>query len=231
MESSPTGRPLITNKRIAFANPPPTEKPRQESNISEEEHPNITNDLQGTLSLSPDSGASGVQYGKKHIEEKRQLPEKLTKNLQGQQQVLTRSSEGDIANTRLTFEIANILYKHQKPFSDRQIVQECLKKFAEVTYGLRHSISIKGEAECCSLVLNKSTDIRDTAELAIFIPAVDKDFNVAEELLDMNPLKNTARDIAPSMIGCHNGLIIKVPEFKPNVIVVHCIIYQENLSA
>ncbi|CAB4058654.1 unnamed protein product [Lepeophtheirus salmonis] len=44
-----------------FANPPPIEKPRQESNIYEDEHSNITNDLQETLSLTPDSGAGGGQ--------------------------------------------------------------------------------------------------------------------------------------------------------------------------
>ncbi|CAB4067555.1 unnamed protein product [Lepeophtheirus salmonis] len=38
-------------------------------------------------------------------------------------------------------------------------------------------------------------------------------------------------DGAPSMIGCHNGLIAKVHELKPDVIAVHCFILQENLSA
>ncbi|CAB4061788.1 unnamed protein product [Lepeophtheirus salmonis] len=37
-------------------------------------------------------------------------------------------------------------------------------------------------------------------------------------------------DGAPSMIGCHNGLIAKVREFKPDIIAVHSIIHQENLN-
>ncbi|CAB4066425.1 unnamed protein product [Lepeophtheirus salmonis] len=41
----------------------------------------------------------GKKFGKYNIEEKRQLAEKLTKNQQVQQQVLTRSSKGEIANT------------------------------------------------------------------------------------------------------------------------------------
>ncbi|XP_067942792.1 general transcription factor II-I repeat domain-containing protein 2A-like [Watersipora subatra] len=101
--------------------------------------------------------------------------------------------------------------------------------------------------------------ISGTAQLAVFIRAVDKDFNVTEELLDLNPLKGTTRGVdifegvqaslqktgiedfskcvslctdgAPSMIGCHNGLITKVRELQPNFIAVHCIIHQENLSA
>ncbi|XP_040566431.1 general transcription factor II-I repeat domain-containing protein 2A-like [Lepeophtheirus salmonis] len=117
----------------------------------------------------------------------------------------------------------------------------------------------QSDIECCSLALDESTDIRDTALLAVFIRAVNKDFNVDKELLDLNPLKGTTRGVdvfkggqallkkmrmedfkkyvslctdgAPSMIGCHNGLIAKVRDFNPDVIAVHCIIHQENLSA
>ncbi|CAB4066713.1 unnamed protein product [Lepeophtheirus salmonis] len=113
----------------------------------------------------------GEKYGKYNIEEKRKLAEKLTKNLQGQQKVLIRSPDDDIANTIVSFEIAKILSKHQKPFSDGLIVKDYLQKFAEVKcsqilksvfrcisftphysqtsrrYGLRHSISIKAEAK------------------------------------------------------------------------------------
>ncbi|XP_067932713.1 general transcription factor II-I repeat domain-containing protein 2-like [Watersipora subatra] len=129
-------------------------------------------------------------------------------------------------------------------------------------YGLRHSISIKvelGDIECYSLAFDESTDIRDTAQLAVFIRAVDKDFNVTEELLDLNSLNATARGVdifegvqaslqkmgiedfskcvslctdgAASMIGCRNGLIARVRELQQDVIAVHCIIHQENLSA
>ncbi|XP_040564117.1 general transcription factor II-I repeat domain-containing protein 2-like [Lepeophtheirus salmonis] len=205
----------------------------------------------------------GEKYGKYNIEEKRQLAEKLTKNLQGS----------------MSLEIAKILSKHQVPFADDQIVKECLQKFAEVKCSQmlcvsdvslsRHTIVRRDEdmgsdipyqlkvklnnTECYSLALDESTDIRDTAQLAVLIRAVDKDFNVAEELLDLNPLKGTARvvdifegvqaslqkmgiedfrkcvplctDGAPSMIGCQNGLITKVREFKPDGIAVHCIIH------
>ncbi|CAB4054701.1 unnamed protein product [Lepeophtheirus salmonis] len=40
-------------------------------------------------------------------------------------------------------------------------------------YGLRHSISIKGDTECYLLALDESTDIRDTTQLAVFIRAVE----------------------------------------------------------
>ncbi|XP_071745257.1 general transcription factor II-I repeat domain-containing protein 2B-like [Lepeophtheirus salmonis] len=164
----------------------------------------------------------GEKYGKFNIEEKRQIAKKLTKNLQGQQQVLTRSSEGDIVNTIVSIEIAKILSKQQKPFSDGLTVKECLQKFAEVKCSqmlksvsdvslsrrtivrrvedmgsdIAYQLKVKlSDIEYYSLALDESTDIRDTAQLAVFIRAVDKDFNVTEELLDLNPLKGTTRGV------------------------------------
>ncbi|XP_040564900.1 general transcription factor II-I repeat domain-containing protein 2-like [Lepeophtheirus salmonis] len=127
---------------------------------------------------------------------------------------------------------------------------------SDIAYQLKVKLS---NIEYYLLELDESTDIRDTAQLAVFIRAVVKDFNVAEELLHLNPLKGTTRGVdifegvqaslqkmgiedfrkwvslctdgASSMIGCQNGLIAKVREFKPDVIAVHCIIHQEILSA
>ncbi|CAB4058804.1 unnamed protein product [Lepeophtheirus salmonis] len=115
------------------------------------------------------------RYGKYNIEEKIQLAEKVTKNLQGQQQVFTQSSAGGIANTIVSLEIAKILSKYPNPFSDGQIHHYRKWEFSE----------------CVS-------------------PCTDG---------------------APSMIGCHNGLFAKLRELNPNIIAVHYIIYQENLSA
>ena len=48
---------------------------------------------------------------------------------------------------------------------------------------------------------------------------------------NFNKCISVATDGAPSMVGCHNGLIAKIRELKPDVVAVHCIIHQENLSA
>ncbi|XP_071749950.1 general transcription factor II-I repeat domain-containing protein 2B-like [Lepeophtheirus salmonis] len=148
----------------------------------------------------------GDKYGKYDIEEKRQLAEKLTKNLQGQQQVLTRSSEGEIANTIVSFEIAKILTKHHKPFSDGQIGHTIVKRVEDMGSDIAYQLNVKlSDIECYSLALDESTDIRDSAQLAVFIRAVDKDFNVAEELLDLNPLKGTTRGV-DILEGIHASL-------------------------
>ncbi|GBP17497.1 General transcription factor II-I repeat domain-containing protein 2A [Eumeta japonica] len=45
--------------------------------------------------------------------------------------------------------------------------------------------------ESFSIALDESTDLSDTAQLAIFIRGVDKEFTVTEELLALQPLNKT----------------------------------------
>ncbi|CAK1604321.1 unnamed protein product [Parnassius mnemosyne] len=114
-----------------------------------------------------------------------------------------------------------------------------------------------------SMALDESTDLSDTAQLAIFILGVNKEFTVAEELLALQPLKGTTTgedifievqrvftsfgfpwskligvctDGAPSMVGLREGFIgilnEKATELnvqKYDLIVLHCIIHQQNL--
>ena len=228
----------------------------------------------------------GGKYGKYTIEERKQPSDKLARGLQAQQQVLTRTSTTDFDNTAVSFKIARILCKHQKPFFNDEIVKECLMAFAEskcpqvvksvsdvslsrrtvirrvedMSSDIKYQIKVKVNVlENNSLTLDESTDISDTAQLAVFIQTVEKDFNVLEELIDLNAMKDTtggidvfeglqsslqkigienfskcisvATDGTPLMVGCHNGLIAKVGELKRDVVAVHCIIHQENLSA
>ena len=85
-----------------------------------------------------------------------------------------------------------------------------------------------------SIALDESTDLSDTAQLAIFIRSVDEEFTVTEELLALQPLKGTTSgedifrevksaieqyglqwcklsgvctDGAPSMVGSRMGFI------------------------
>ncbi|CAB4066775.1 unnamed protein product [Lepeophtheirus salmonis] len=162
----------------------------------------------------------GEKYGKYNIEEKRKLAEKLTKNLQGQQKVFIRSPDDDIANTIVSFEIAKILSKHQKPFSDGLIVKDCLQKFAEVK---------------CSQILKSVSDV-SLSRRTIAKRVEDMGSDIVYQLkLKLSGIECYSLALyengAPSMIGCHNGLFAKVRELKPDIIAVHCILQKENLSA
>ena len=135
-----------------------------------------------------------------------------------------------------------------------------VRRVEEMSSGIEYQIKVKvNDLEYYSMALDESTDNKDTAQLAVFIRTVDKDFNVLEELVDLNAMKGTtcgidvfeglesslqkigienvskcisvAIDGTPSMVGCHNSLIAKVRELKPDVVAVHCIINQQNLSA
>ncbi|XP_066906459.1 general transcription factor II-I repeat domain-containing protein 2-like [Halyomorpha halys] len=48
--------------------------------------------------------------------------------------------------------------------------------------------------ESFSIALDESTDLTETAQLVIFIRGVDKEFNVTEELLGLQPLKGTTTE-------------------------------------
>ncbi|XP_067929915.1 prolow-density lipoprotein receptor-related protein 1-like [Watersipora subatra] len=169
-----------------------------------------------------------------NTEEKRQLAEMLTKSLKAQRQVLTQSREVDIANTMVSFEIAKILTKHQKPFSDGEIVKECLLKLAEVKCSqmlksvsdvslsritivrrvedmgsdIAYQLKVKlSDIECYSLAFDESTDIRETAQPAVFIRAVDKNFNDYTRDLQFyeQSLREEKVDHCPTVKSVFNG--------------------------
>lgn len=94
-----------------------------------------------------------------------------------------------------------------------------------------------------SLVLDESTDIRDTAQLEIFIRGINQEYEVVEELLDLYPMKGTTKGLdvynalrksmasfglenfakcfgAPSMTGRTNGLVaLKKQEAEHDIVV------------
>ena len=108
--------------------------------------------------------------------------------------------------------------------------------------------------EAFSLALDKSTDIQDKPQMAVFVRYVTSDVIVKEELLDLVELKDTTRgadvkealetvlvkangpinklvsvatDGAPAMVGKHVGLIglLKSDPKYPEFIPVHCVIH------
>ncbi|XP_075768584.1 general transcription factor II-I repeat domain-containing protein 2A-like [Pelodiscus sinensis] len=120
---------------------------------------------------------------------------------------------------------------------------------------------LKDDLEICdwfSLQFDVSTDISDTAQLAVMVRMVFSDFTIKEELLKVLPMKGRTKgediynlfksyatsismplhklsaittDGAPAMMGCTNGFIAlcKKDESFPKCMSYHCIIHQEAL--
>ncbi|KAB0790551.1 hypothetical protein PPYR_15047, partial [Photinus pyralis] len=135
--------------------------------------------------------------------------------------------------------------KHSKPLSEGEFVKECLievanilcpensKKFEQISLS-RRTVTRRIDSMAEDI---KSTDISDTAQLAIFIRAIDENFTITEELLALQAMKDTTRgddifeeiakvfnafnldwaklngvttDGAPAMLGKNVGVIVKI---------------------
>ena len=138
-------------------------------------------------------------YDKYHNEFRQDKIKELTKFLRGQQLVFSKVSLQQESIVKASYLGAKIIAKKSKPFSDGEFVKECFVQVADVfcpdkkeTFAiislssqtiarrveeLGNSIeeSLMAKAQnflSYSLALDESTDIRSTAQLAIFIRGV-----------------------------------------------------------
>ncbi|CAK1594088.1 unnamed protein product [Parnassius mnemosyne] len=212
--------------------------------------------------------------------------QKLTANLEKQQQMFHKQRTRLDNVVKASFVLCSKLAKALKPFAEGEFIKECMlgvcgilcpekkNEFEKISLSRRTVIRrIKMMAndikttltdrmagfESFSIALDESTDLSDTAQLAIFMRGVDKEFTVTEELLALQPLKGTATgediffssfglpwsklievcsDGAPSMVGLRKGFIgilnEKATELnvqKDDLIVLRSIIHQQNLCS
>nr|CAB3267857.1 zinc finger BED domain-containing protein 5-like [Phallusia mammillata] len=143
---------------------------------------------------------------------RREYVAKKKQEIRRRQFVFTKRSCESLAMTEASYEIALLLTKKKKSFSDgEEIVKPCLRIFANClcnkniekkadeialskqtvtrrTEELASDVSqqLKDLVQSCiffSLALDESTDIIDVAQLCIFIRGIDDNFSVFEELL------------------------------------------------
>ena len=127
--------------------------------------------------------------------------------------------------------LAYKLAKHNKPFSDAEFVKECMLDAVDITCpevrtkieaislsrrtvvhhigGIAQNLSeqlfeVGKSFEWYSLALDESTDIEDTAQLFVFIGGIGEDFEITEELLSLEHLKDTTtnQDLFESVENC-----------------------------
>ena len=127
--------------------------------------------------------------------------------------------------------LAYKLAKHNKPFSDAKFVKECMLDPVDIIClevrtkieaislsrrtivrrigGIAQNLSeqlfeARKSFEWYSVALDESTDIEDTAQLLVFIVGIDENFEITEELLSLEHLKDTitGQDLFESVENC-----------------------------
>lgn len=150
--------------------------------------------------------------------ERAQKFKQMAASLQAQQQFFFRANKIQENATAASYEVAQLIAQHGKPFSDGDFIKQCLIKVTEVMClekvqdfnnvslsrntvvrrieDLSANLKLQLREKACafdfySIACDESTDATDTAQLLIFLRGVDDNFCCTEELLDMMSLKGT----------------------------------------
>ena len=130
----------------------------------------------------------------------------LDRKLARQQNVFVKGKLAQKASTHASYRVAYNIVKHSKPFSDGEIFKKCMLDVADQVCPERtvvRSIKAVGEDltsqlkglipsfQLFSLALDESTNIDDTAQLLIFVRGISENFEITEELLSMESIKDT----------------------------------------
>ena len=155
----------------------------------------------------------------------------MVKNLKQQQTVFVKQTVIQEAATKASFVLAYKPVKHNKPFSDAEFVKECMldavaitcpevrtkieaislsrrtivRRIGGIAQNLSEQLFEAGKSfEWYSLALDESTDIEYTAQLLVFIRGIDENFEITEELLSLEHLKDTTtgQDLFESVENC-----------------------------
>ena len=142
----------------------------------------------------------------------------LRKNVAAQQNVFKKANNDVRSVTRLSYVLAEQLAKKMQPFSNGDLIKNCIGLFVDAVCPQHKAIasslclsrntvarrvtdistSIESTLkqrvatfQSYAIAVDESTDIKDMAQLAIFVRGVDKDITVTEELLALPTLKDT----------------------------------------
>lgn len=164
---------------------------------------------------------------------------KKTNSLLTQQLILTKQSNEKKDMVLTSYEIAFLLAKCGKPYSDGEIIKKSLDIFAKNTNDSKISAYVKDislsrntimrrideissdiskqiscnttNSKYFSLALDESCDITDNPQLSIFIRSVNSKFEVTEELLGLEVLETSTKgtDIFNKLKYCVEILLLK----------------------
>ncbi|XP_077386299.1 general transcription factor II-I repeat domain-containing protein 2-like isoform X1 [Festucalex cinctus] len=153
-------------------------------------------------------------------QERAATAERMAANLLSQQKFFHRQTALQESTTKASFLLAFKLAAASKPFSEGEFLKDCMVETAGVlcpeSQGKFEKISLsrrtvtrrvelidehitsqlnkKAELfQLYSLALDESNDVKDTAQLLIFIRGINDSFEITEEFLTMESLKGTTR--------------------------------------
>ena len=173
-----------------------------------------------------------------NAEQKIQKVEELKKKLTFQQTFFTRAKSQSEAAVKASFIVAEEIAKAGRPFTEGEFLKSCMVKVCdiicpdkkqmlanvslsrntvadrvcEMATDLRTQLSERSKDFIAySLAVDESTDMTDTAQLAIFIRGVDSDLRVTEEILDIKSMHGTTtgKDIFENV--CQSVTDMKLP--------------------
>lgn len=154
----------------------------------------------------------------------------LEQSFKKQQSVFKRAHQASDAVVRASYKIAHEIAVSSKPFSEGEFIKKCMllvaedicpekrQAFANISLS-RNTVADRIDAlsdnlnsqlkekvakfTAFSLAIDESTDVSDTAQLAVFIRGVDEKMQVTEELVELVPMKGTTTgdDIFDSLVG------------------------------
>ena len=178
------------------------------------------------------------KYGDLTDGDRARASETLLAKLRKQQGCFTKRYTSRDAAAKTSFVIAHKIAKKSKPFSEGEFIKECLvdsaalicpekkeafenvplsrrsvtRRIEDIAGNLENQLQSKADNfELFSLALDESCDVRDTAQLLIFIRGITKDFEVTEELAAMQSMKGTTTgsDLFTEVNACFDKLGLK----------------------
>ncbi|KAL4103282.1 hypothetical protein QTP88_018793 [Uroleucon formosanum] len=163
--------------------------------------------------------------------------EKFKQNFKSERvgNIFEKHNRGKDEIIRASYEVANLIARENKSFSDGEFVKKCIlasvkeiipekmsvfenislsrntftRRVEDIGGDLMMQIQIKSKAfKFFSLALDESTDVSDTAQLLIFIRGIDTDYNITEELASLESISGTTKgaDIFEKVNCCIENL-------------------------
>ncbi|GBO08028.1 General transcription factor II-I repeat domain-containing protein 2A [Araneus ventricosus] len=213
--------------------------------------------------------------------ERKQNVESLRKKLSGRQNFFKKVNTIQEAATRASYIVAYNIAKNNKALSDGEFVMKVCdvlcpdkknnfqtvslsrktvtSRIEAIDKNLTSQLESKiGQFKFCSIAMDESTNINDTAQLVLFIRGVDENFEITEELACMRSLKGTTKgcdifrefqeglltlkvpitnicnittDGAPNMTEKKSGFLGLFNQNYPgnNIVLLLCVIHQDAL--